>query len=104
MDIIESLVGFFKKPAEETKDTAPEGICSLCWGHQQYDHKIRQLFSDKQVDINNHQKSYTLIKDFVVNRIDGIKLQQGATASCPSCGSCADTDDSQSKLHDDAKK
>lgn len=86
MDLIQKITDFFRKPKEETRDEAPEGLCPLCWGHQQYDHQIRELYKDKQVDVNNHKDSYMLVKDFVVNKVEGIKLQEGETETCPSCG------------------
>lgn len=79
------LVNFFKKPHEQTKDKTPEGLCPNCWGHNEYDGKIRKLFKDKQIDVNNHKDSYQLIQDFVVKHIDGIRLKKSET-SCPTCG------------------
>lgn len=92
MDIMETLTAFFQKPEEETKDKAPEGICSLCWGYQEYDGKIRTLLKDKQIDVNNHKDRYTLINDFVVNHIDGIKLKESLIEPCEDCGSIKQVD------------
>ncbi|MCM4169237.1 tRNA-specific adenosine deaminase [Arenibacter antarcticus] len=86
MDLIENIVHFFKKPKEETEDTSPEGTCPVCWGYQEYDHKIRQLFKDKQIDVNNHQYNYMKIQKFMVKYIDGIRLKQGDIKECPTCG------------------
>lgn len=46
---LKSLIPYL--PEEETKYEAPEGVCALCWGFQEYDGKIRQLFKDKQIDV-----------------------------------------------------
>ena len=85
MDFIENLVNFFKKPEKETKNQSPEGTCPVCWGYQEYDSKIRKIFKDKQIDVNNHQDSYMLVKKFVVKYIDGIHLKEGETEACPTC-------------------
>lgn len=85
MDLVENITNFFKKPEEETKNKAPEGVCALCWGRQQYDGKIRTLYKDKQIDINNHKDSYMLVQDFVKTHLDGIRLKKGSVASCPQC-------------------
>lgn len=85
--MIEKITSFFSKPKEETEGQAPEGICPVCWGYQQYDHKIRKLHEDMQVDVNNRKASYTLIRDFMVNHLDGIRLKEGEIESCPSCTS-----------------
>lgn len=77
---------FFKKPVEETAGKTPQGLCLVCWGYQEYDKKIRKLYKDKQIDVNNHRDSYLLIQDFVVQHIDGIRLKEGDTAPCPICG------------------
>ncbi len=93
MDIIDSLTAFFQKPEEETKDKTPEGICALCWGYQKYDGKIRTLLKDKQIDVNNHLMRYTMIKDFVVNHIDGIKLKESLIEPCEDCNTTNQLDE-----------
>lgn len=86
MNLIENLVDFFKKPEAEIDGRIPEGLCPVCWGHQEYDKKIRRLYKDKQVDINNHKDSYMLIQDFVIQHIDGITLKEDKIDACPTCG------------------
>ncbi len=49
--MIEALISFFKKPAKETKNEVLEGVCPNCWGSQEYDHEIRELYKDKQIAI-----------------------------------------------------
>lgn len=85
MDIINSLIEFFKKPKEETAGKSPEGTCPVCWGHQEYDNKIRRVLRDKQIDVNNHRDSFMKVQKFVVKYIDGIRLKQAKVESCPSC-------------------
>lgn len=86
MDLIENLVRFFKKPEKETEGKTPEGTSPLCWGYQEYDDKIRQLYKDKQIDVNSHRDSYMMIQKFMVEHIDGIRLKQGKVKECPTCG------------------
>ena len=84
--MIERLITFFKKSASETKSEVPDGLCPNCWGKQEYDNVIRQLYADKQIDVNNHQAHYSFIKEFVVERLDGIHLQKGNNSlECPTC-------------------
>ncbi len=85
MELIDKLVEFFKAPKEETKDIAPEGTCALCWGHYEYDKKIRTVLKDKQIDVNNHRDSHMKIKRFLVEHVDGMHLKN-ATIEC--CGKC----------------
>lgn len=85
MDIINNIVEFFKKPKRETVTECPEEVCSLCWGYQEYDSKIRQLYKDKQVDVNNHEDSYMLIQGFVKEHIDGYQIKDGIVHVCPNC-------------------
>lgn len=85
MDLTESILHFFKQPEAETKDKAPEGICAMCWGYQGYDGKIRTLFKDKQIDVNNHKDSYMLVQEFVKKNIDGMRLKSDVVESCPYC-------------------
>lgn len=85
MDIVKTITEFFKKPEEETANTAPEEVCSLCWGFQEYDGKIRELLKDKQVDVNNHKDSYMLIQGFVKEHVDGYQTKDGIVHVCPNC-------------------
>ena len=84
--MIEKLIAFFSQPKEETKDKTPEGLCPNCWGTQEYDNTIRELYQDKQIDVNNHEAQHAFIQEFVVERIKGIKLKKGNTGlECPTC-------------------
>ena len=84
--MIEVLLNFFKKSKEEAKSETPEGLCPNCWGQQEYDQVIREMYVDKQIDVNNHEAHHAFIKDFVVNRIDGIQLKKGDNGyQCPTC-------------------
>lgn len=89
MNITEQILRFLQKPEKETKDLAPDGLCELCWGYQQYDGKIRDLMKDKQIDVNNHRTSYMTIESFVKENLEGIKLKEGEIKDCPTCG-CKD--------------
>jgi len=95
MDLVESILNFFKQPEEETKDNSPEGICAMCWGYQGYDGKIRTLFKDKQIDVNNHRDSYMLVQEFVKKNIDGMRLKNDVVESCPYC--CTESNNTQPK-------
>lgn len=84
MEIVDSIIAHFKRNGDKASD-APEGLCPVCWGYQEYDRKIRTIFKDKQVDINNHKDSYMLIQNFVNENIDGIHLKGGEIHTCPQC-------------------
>ena len=84
--LTQALVSFFKKPASATKTQTPKGLCPNCWGSQEYDGQIRELYRDKQIDVNNHEANYAFIQDFVVTHLDGIRLKKGANSlECPTC-------------------
>jgi hemerythrin-like domain-containing protein len=85
MNFINHLLDYFKKPKEKTEELSPNGTCPVCWGHQEYDAKIRTIYKDKQIDVKNHRNSYLKSKKFVVEHIDGIKHREGAISSCPTC-------------------
>lgn len=85
MDLIKSIVDYFKKPEQEAVKESPEGVCSLCWGIQEYDGKIREVYKDKQVDVNNHEDSYLLIQKFVKDNMDGYQVKDGVTHVCDNC-------------------
>jgi hypothetical protein len=85
MDIIDNIIQYFKSENKNEELVSPEGTCSLCWGKQEYDGKIRTLIKDIQIDINNHQDSYMIIQEFMKHNIDGIVLKKGIVADCPEC-------------------
>lgn len=85
MDIIENIVHYFQNKKDTDKDSSPEGTCPVCWGYQQYDEKIRVLLKDKQIDINNHKDSYTLVQGFMKHHVDGVKLKDSIEKECPNC-------------------
>jgi len=84
--MIESILQFFKRPKEETSNVVPEGLCPNCWGSQEYDNQIRELYQDKQIDVNNHAANHAFIQEFVVANLKGIKLTKGNNGvECPTC-------------------
>lgn len=85
MDIVDNITQYFKKQNDKGEELSPKGTCPVCWGHQQYDGKIRSLLKDKQIDVNNDKDSYMVIQDFMKHNIDGIKLKEGIEAECPHC-------------------
>lgn len=93
MDIIDNIIHYFKHQNNNEGISSPEGTCPVCWGHQQYDGKIRNLLKDKQVDVNNHKDSYMLIQDFMKNNIDGVILKEGVEEECPNCSTGLDKKD-----------
>ncbi|MFT5723973.1 MAG: hypothetical protein ACI9JN_001090 [Bacteroidia bacterium] len=85
MALIDRLVQYFSKPQAE-KQPVPEGLCPNCWGNQQYDKVVREMFIDKQIDVNNHETSHAFIQKFVVERVSGITLKKGTNGyECPTC-------------------
>lgn len=85
MDVVKSVLDFFEKHEHASPETAPEGLCPVCWGYQQYDEKIRSLFKEKQIDVNNHQAKYLIVQDFLKKHIEGIHIRQGKVETCPQC-------------------
>ena len=90
MKLIDKVIDFIRKPENETRNKAPEGVCPVCWGRQEYNGKIRKVFKDKQIDVNNHHEVYNVVEDFVVNKMKGIHLKEGEDSYCPNCGEPCD--------------
>ncbi len=85
VDVIDTITHYFKNQNDEKEVPSPKGTCPVCWGHQQYDGKIKDLLKDKQIDINNHKDSYMVIQNFMKDHIDGIKMKEGIETDCPNC-------------------
>lgn len=85
MDIIDNITHYFKNKNDRQDESSPKGTCPVCWGFQEYDGKIRTLFKDKQIDVNNHKDSYMIIQDFMKHNIDRVQLRKGVVTDCPNC-------------------
>jgi hypothetical protein len=86
MSFLETLTGFFARPAEETRNEVPEGACANCWGHFAYDGAVREAARDRQIDIVNGRERLAFIQGFMVDNIDGIQLKKvGESMECPRC-------------------
>ena len=86
MSFVDNLAAFFSKPKKETKGLTTDGACPICWGEQEYDGVIRELYKDKQIDVNNGKANHAFIQKFVVNQLDGIHLKKGNNGyECPTC-------------------
>ncbi|MDA3907083.1 MAG: hypothetical protein PF484_13505 [Bacteroidales bacterium] len=84
--MVNTLIRFFSLSAMETKGKTPEGLCPNCWGEQEYDNMIRKMYIDKQIDVNNRKANHAFIQDFLVTRLQGIKLVKGKNSfECPTC-------------------
>ena len=84
--MVEKIISFFMKPQAETENQVPEGLCPNCWGEQEYDKSIRELYIDKQIDVNNNSANHAFIQKFVINKIEGIHLKKGDNGlTCTTC-------------------
>ena len=93
MTFAQRLLAHIRTPKSDRTSHHPSGTCPNCWGHQGWDGKIRDLFADKQIDINNHKESHAFIQDFVVQHIDGIRLKKGNDGfACPHCQTTFDSE------------
>lgn len=86
MDLIKAILSHIQKPEIETRDSAPHGLCPVCWGNQQYDGKIRTILKNKQIDINNHKDSHMIIEEFVKVHINELKRKEVEVRNCSACG------------------
>ncbi len=83
--IIDNITHYFSNQDNNKEEPSVQGTCPMCWGHQQYDGKIRTVLKDKQIDVNNHKDSYMLIQEFMTQNIDGTRLKEGIVTECPNC-------------------
>lgn len=82
---VQQIIDFLRRPEEEAE--APEDACPNCWGHYEYDGKIREGLKSRDLDLQSGQATYNFIEEFVVTHVDGIRLpQDSARRTCPRCG------------------
>ena len=80
-----------KAPSDQSADNAHG--CPVCWGYQEYDHKVREKYKDKQIDIKNHKDTHLKSRRFQVRNIDGIRYKKASVKECPECGRNLETKD-----------
>lgn len=89
--MIIQLISLLKVSGKRTVANAPKDACPNCWGEQEYNNTTRQTPRDKQIAVNNHIDKHAFIKQFMVNRIDGIHLRKGTgRANRSACLTCED--------------
>lgn len=93
MDIVKSIVDYWKRKNDGDQAIAPEHVCPNCWGDQEYDNVIRKMVEDKQIDVNAGRENYAFIREFVVKHVDGITLKNKIEGlECPRCESIGSQD------------
>lgn len=89
MGIFKILKSWIKKEKAEnqaaSENPGAEG-CPFCWGYQQYDHKVRERYKDKQIDVKNHLDKHLKSRNFQLENIDGKRYKKGEIVQCPDCG------------------
>ncbi|NOQ72965.1 MAG: hypothetical protein GQ574_13230 [Crocinitomix sp.] len=86
MSLLDSVLNYLRGKEKGEELAAPEGVCAICWGHSEYDNKVRDIVRDHQIDVNAGRENYAFIQDFVVKHVDGIKLKNTPTGGvCPVC-------------------
>ena len=55
--MIEKLVALFKKPASETKNETPEGVCPNCWGREEYGGQFYEAIKNRGIDATHPEKN-----------------------------------------------
>ena len=89
MGIVRLFMSMFRKKqvhnATENVDMI-DGHCPMCWGFNEYDHKLRKAVEDKFIDVKNHKATYIKSVGLAKNYIDGKKKKKLKTIACPKCG------------------
>lgn len=73
------------KTARTRKENSSGNSCPICWGYQEYDRKIRVIYEDRQIDVNNHRFKYMRIQKLLKEHIEGMRLKAGEIYECPTC-------------------
>ena len=86
MSLLDSVLNYLRGKENGDVIEAPAGVCPICWGHSEYDNKVRKIVRDHQIDVNAGRENYAFIQNFVVNQLEGIKLKNTSTGTiCPNC-------------------
>lgn len=88
MGIVRFLKKMFPKKGNNEKAKADmiDGHCPMCWGFNEYDHKVRKAVEDKYMDVKNHKTDYIKSQGFAKNHIDGKRKRKLKVEVCPKCG------------------
>jgi len=64
---------------------SPVVTCPVYCGYRQHDKKIREVFSKKQIDLNNYERGHMIIVGMVKKNIDYTRLKDVTITSSSNC-------------------
>lgn len=76
MAIIADFLAYFKNAVPEEQKLSEGETCSLCWGFQAFDEKVREIPKRKDIDVKNHKDKYMKLQRFMVEHIEGVKTRK----------------------------
>jgi rubrerythrin len=90
MNIIEWLKSYLKNPKSKESQQAPDEVCPMCWGYQQYQGEFVRDMKINHIDLNNIDEKKGWIEAYVAEKLRGIMLEKRESEGhCPSCGNDA---------------
>lgn len=64
----------------------PEAFCPNCWGHQEYEGRIKEAVRTEQIDLNNIDQKKGWIDAYATKYFEGIRLRKvKGEFLCPVC-------------------
>jgi hypothetical protein len=91
MDIVKSLLNFLKKKDTPEETPIPEGLCSICWGYEEYGGNFHKRVTHQNLDINSTDEHVGWINDYANKHLSGIALRRQGDGDELTCDSCNTT-------------
>jgi hypothetical protein len=88
MSLLNSILNFLKKTPKATIDNnvVPEGLCSNCWGYQEYGGEFFEAVKNHDADVNSKNPNIGWVEEYANKHLSGIELKQkGDSMVCPNC-------------------
>jgi hypothetical protein len=87
MEILNWIKSWLKSDKRAEAIEVPPGMCSMCWGRQEYLGEFEDSLNRKHIDLNNIEQEKGWIQAHAAKHFQGIILEEKEGQShCPSCG------------------
>ena len=91
MDIVKSLLNFIKKKDTPEETSIPEGLCSICWGYEEYGGNFYERVKQQNLDVNSKDDHVGWINEYANKHLSGIALKRQGNGNELICDKCKTT-------------
>lgn len=88
MNLVSSIIDFFKKKGTPEAIAAPAGICPNCWGREEYGGHFYARIKQENLDVNNLASNVGWVQAYANKHLAGITLKRTGNGEALICETC----------------